>query len=90
MAITLVIDEEVLGRHKLAFDEHALLRMKQRGVTEDEVIETLKHPDVTGLPADPGRFRARRRCGPDYSVDVIYEEDPTQIVVISVMRSVKK
>jgi hypothetical protein len=90
MAIAHVIDEEVLGRRKLAFDEHALQRMAERGVTEDQVIETLNHPDLTGLRADTGRLRVRKRYGPDTAVDVIYEEDPTQIVVISVMRSVKR
>jgi len=59
--------------------------MAERGVTE-----TLNHPDLTGLRADPGRLRVRKRYDPDAAVDVIYEEDPTQIVVISVVRSVKK
>jgi hypothetical protein len=90
MAIIQVIDEEVLGRHKLAFDEHAIRRMNERGVTEKQVIETLNSPDITGLPADSGRLRVRKRYGANVSVDVVYEEDPTQIVVISVTRNVKK
>jgi Domain of unknown function (DUF4258) len=90
MAIVRVIDEEVLGRRKLAFDNHAIQRMTERGVSEDQVIDTLNHPDLTGLPADPPRLRVRKWYPPDVSIDVIYEEDPTQIVVISVTRNVKK
>jgi hypothetical protein len=90
MAIERVIDEEVLGRHQLAFDGHAIRRMAERGVTEDQVIQTLNGPDITGLPADPGRLRVRKKFSSRESVDVIYEEDPTQIVVISVTKNVKK
>ena len=90
MVIGRVIDEEVLGRDKLAFDEHAVLRMTERGVTEQQVIDTLSNPDVTGLPADQGRLRVRKTFPRGTSVDVIYEEDPTQIVVISVLRRTKK
>lgn len=90
MAVVKVIAEEVLGRHRLAFDEHALKRMAERGVTEQQVIETLQHPDVTGLPADPGRSRVRKQHTSIVAIDVIFEEYPTEIVVISVTRSVRK
>jgi len=90
MAIVRVIEEAVLGRRKLAFDEHAILRMKERGVTEEQVIQTLNNPTAVNLPADPGRTRVRRFYPPIVSVDVIYEEDPTVIVVISVTRTFRK
>lgn len=90
MAVVRVIDEEVLGRDKLAFDEHAVQRMAERGVTEEQVIATLNFPDVTGLPADQGRGRVRKHYPPDASIDVIYEADPTRIVVVSVLRRIKK
>lgn len=90
MAVVRVIDVEVLGRHKLAFDEHAILRMVERGVSEEEVIETLNNPDVTGLRADLGRSRVRKKYPPNVTVDVIYEELPTEILVISVARNVRK
>jgi hypothetical protein len=79
MAIVRVIDEQVLGRKKLAFDGHAILRMQERGVSEDQVIEALNHPDLTGLRADQGRLRVRKMQPPDVSIDVIYEEDPTTV-----------
>jgi len=90
MAVVRVIDVEVLCRHKLAFDAHAILRMTERGVSEEEVIETLNSPDVTGLRADLGRLRVRKKYPSNSSVDVIYEDLPTEIIVISVARNIRK
>ena len=84
MAIARVIHEPVLGCQTVAFDEHALTRMGERSVTEDEVIEVLRNPDQTGLPTQPNRFRYRKMLVAR-SVDVVFEHDPTQIVVITVI-----
>jgi len=86
MAIVHVIREKVRGCSSVAFDEHAVRRMHQRMVSEDEVLEVLRNPDQTGLPTLPHRFRFRKHCGPQSWIDVIFEEDPTQIVVFSVWR----
>jgi Domain of unknown function (DUF4258) len=86
MAIAYVIREQVRGCHTVAFDEHAVKRMKERKVSEDEVLDVLRNPDQTGLPTLPGRFRYRKHSAPQKWVDVIFEEDPTQIVVFSVWR----
>jgi Domain of unknown function (DUF4258) len=84
MAISRVIREEVLGCQSVAFDEHALTRMAERGVSEDEVLEVLQAPDRTGLPTQPHRQRYRKALA-GRSVDVVFEHDPTQIVVITVI-----
>ena len=84
MAITRVVQESVLGCKTIGFDEHALQRMSERSVTEDEVIEVLRKPDDTSLPTQPNRFRYRKKLA-DRSVDVVFEQDPTQIVVITVI-----
>src|SRR5690348_16674301 len=86
MAIVHVIQENVLGCQSVAFDEHAIKRMRERGVSEDEVVDVLRNPTQTGLPTLPGRFRYRKSTGPGSWVDVIFEHDPTQIVVFSVWR----
>jgi hypothetical protein len=86
MAIVRVIHESVRGCRSVAFDEHAIQRMQGRNVTEDEVLDVLRHPDQTGLPTQPGRLRFRKHFGTKGSVDVIFEEDPTQIVVFTVIR----
>ena len=84
MAIARVIHEEVLGCQSVAFDEHALTRMSERSVTEDEVLEVLRGPDRTGLPTQPNRFRYRKALN-GRAVDAVFEHDPTQIVVITVL-----
>jgi hypothetical protein len=84
MAITQVVHESVLGCKSVGFDEHAVTRMGERGVSEDEVLEVLRNPDQTGLPTQPNRFRYRKVLG-SRRVDVVFEHDPTQIVVITVI-----
>jgi hypothetical protein len=84
MAIARVIDEQVLGCNTVAFDEHALTRMSERSVTEDEVVEVLRNPDLTGLRTQPNRYRYRKNLA-GRSVDVVFEQDPTQIVVVTVI-----
>ena len=84
MAIARVIHEQVLGCKSVAFDEHALTRMSERGVSEEEVLEVLRSPDQTGLPTQPNRFRHRKMLA-GRSVDVVFEHDPTQIVVVTVL-----
>ncbi len=86
MAIVHVIQEEVLGCKTVAFDEHALRRMQERNISEDEVLDVLRHPTGTGLPTQPNRFRYRRTDAAGGWVDVVFEHDPTQVVVFSVWR----
>jgi hypothetical protein len=84
MAIARVIHEQVLGCKTVAFDEHAIARMSERSVTEDEVIDVLRNPDQIGLPTQTNRFRCRKSIS-GRAVDVVFEHDPTQIVVVTVI-----
>lgn len=87
MAIVRVIQENVRGCRSVAFDAHAIRRMQERSVTEDDVLDVLRQPDETDLRADEDRLHFRKQFGAGKNVDVIFEEDPTQIVVISVIRN---
>jgi hypothetical protein len=86
MAIVHVIHENVLGCRTVAFDEHAIRRMNERNVSEDEVLDVLRNPTQTGLPTQPNRYRYRRTDPGGGWIDVVFEHDPTQIVVYSVWR----
>ena len=86
MAIVHVIRENVRGCRTVAFDEHAIKRMKERKVSEDDVLEVLRHPDNITLKTTPGRLRFSKNFGASGSVNVVFEQDPTQIVVFSVWR----
>jgi hypothetical protein len=86
MAIVHVIQESVRGCRSVAFDEHAIRRMIERKVSEDDVLDVLRNPTQTGLPTTPNRCRFRKHTGANSWIDVVFEEDPTQIVVFSVWR----
>jgi hypothetical protein len=90
MAIVSVVPANVRGKSEVAFDSHALQRMAERSITEAQVLATLQNPDITGLRADPGRLRVRRHYGSHHSIDVVFEEEPARIVVITVVRVVRK
>lgn len=83
-------DAEVCGKNLVAFDEHSIQRMEERGITEEQVLATLRAPDIAGLRADPGRLRVRRHYGLHASVDVVYEEEPTRILVITAIRVTRR
>lgn len=57
MAIESVVHESLFGCKSVAFDGHAVTRMAERGVAEDEVVEVLQNVDRTGVPTQPNRFR---------------------------------
>jgi hypothetical protein len=80
-----LIFEEVLGFSKLEIVGHALSRMKERGVTTDEVIDTIRTPDRGGLPTQKGRKRVRKNRSAVAAVDVVYEELRDRIRVITVI-----
>ena len=86
MAIVHVIHESLLGCKTVAFDEHAIGRMQERKVSEDEVVDVLRNPTQTGPPTQPNRYRYRKAGAGGAWIDVVFEHDPTQIVVFSVWR----
>jgi hypothetical protein len=86
MAVVKVIPANVLGKGEVAFDAHAVQRMNERNITEAQVLATLKNPDITGLSAAPGRRRVRRHYGSHVSIDVVYEDEPNRVLVITAVR----
>jgi hypothetical protein len=82
MAIVHVISENVLGCSSIGFDAHAIRSMAARAITEDEVVEVLRNPDQTGLPTQVNRQRFRKDLG-TRTIDVVFELDVTQVVVIT-------
>ena len=50
----------VLGYELVWITRHAIDRMKQRGVTQSEVLGVLQKPDKKGLKTQPGRERWRK------------------------------
>lgn len=66
---------------------HATDRMKQRGITRDEVVETINSPTRTGLPTQAGRMRVRKEFQRSGKViDVVYDELPDRVRVITTFK----
>ncbi|MCC6125812.1 MAG: DUF4258 domain-containing protein [Pirellulales bacterium] len=79
------IAHSVLGYDKVWFTRHALHRMKQRRVTQEEVFSVLANPTRKGLRTQPGRFRWRKRRNKNYVIDVIFERWPDKLGIITVI-----
>lgn len=57
---------------EIIFTEHAKDRMKKRGITEDEIIQTIKNPDNTKKQG--GNYYAQKNIG-RANIEVVYEKD---------------
>jgi len=66
---------------EIDFHPHALFKMKVRGISADEVIETIQNPDAV-FPAKRGRTCAQKKHG-DYWLRVIFEEERMRALVIT-------
>jgi hypothetical protein len=74
----------VLSYNAIEFFPHAMDRVKQRGITRDEVIEAINNPTSSDLPTQAGRKRVRRVFGKSgKAIDVIYDELPDRVRVIT-------
>lgn len=80
---------KLLGFTKVYFIHHAMVRMKERGITEAEVFAAIEQPDETGLKTDPPRKRVRKRRNAQTSVDVVYElaKDGLRVITAMVFRN---
>lgn len=80
-----LVEHKVLGKKKVYFIYHALLRMKERRVSQTEVFETLAKPDETDLPTESPRRRVRKHRDKRISIDVVYELKSEIVRVITVI-----
>ncbi len=76
-----LVSRAVLTYKKVWFSRHALDRMKQRTVSEEEVFQVLASPDKTGLKTQKNRFRWRKN-----RVDVVFKKLPDRLLIITVIK----
>jgi hypothetical protein len=62
------------------FLPHARLRMSQRQITEEEVDEVLREPDVSYPSTTPGRRVHVREIGGRSIAVVVFDADPDRVV----------
>lgn len=85
------VDPPLLGKTKVLLTAHALQQMDIRGITARQVLQVIRNPHEFH-DADMGRVRARRiRSGGTGAIDVVYELDLEQVIVVTaISRSWKK
>lgn len=80
---------------QLVFSPHARVRMRERGVTERDVRETIEHPDrVERSTRRPNRLLAKRvylnrKFGQPHLLLIIYERQRSISYVITVIDTSK-
>ena len=81
-----IIIAEVRGFPVVELSGHALRQMAIRDITKDQVLDTMRHPDQTGLPTEQGRHRFRKHKTTRVSIDVVFQEQPAHILVITAIK----
>ena len=74
------VEYSVLSYERVWFTRHALERMKQRGVSEQQVFRVLEQPTKKGLRTQVDRERWRRG-----RVDVVFTRWPDNLCIITVI-----
>ena len=84
-----IVVEELLGKVLVEFPFHAQEQMKMRGITEREVLATIRSPSETGLLTQERRERVRKYkkpFPPTKAIDVVYEVHPDRILVVTAFK----
>ena len=82
----LTLKRRLLGYEKVHFTGHALQRMKQRGITREDVFRTIENPDVVGLPTVLKTFRVRWEKTDSFGIDIVYALGTDAIRVITAIK----
>lgn len=63
----------------MKFTKHALFRMQQRGIEENDVASAIFNPDETGKSF--GRRKLARKKIGDNTLEVVYIEEEDKVVI---------
>ena len=77
----------MLGVQLVEFTYHALARMSARGVTEQEVLTTVRNPTQTGLRAEPGHEHVRWQKDRRTLIDVVYAMKADRVGIITAWKN---
>lgn len=75
--------DPILGRDLVEISGHAVKQMRIRGITQREVLATVRRPDETGLPTQENRERVRKFKKPTKAIDVVYEMNEDRMVIVT-------
>lgn len=79
------VGEPILGFSTIWFTRHALRRMKDRSISQAEVLRTLREPELKRLKTQRGRQRWRRNRSPRLAIDVVFEKTTDYLCIITVI-----
>ncbi len=85
-----LLTEPALGRNTIELSGYARLQMGIRGISEDDVLQTLRNPKQFGLPTQPGRERVRWNKTARVAIDVVYEIHPDRVFVVTAIKKVRR
>jgi hypothetical protein len=80
------VDPPILGYDTIVLTEHTLDRMSERQLTLEDVKRTLREPDEPVPSGRPDRIRLRRNKTARVAIDVVFEEHPACLLVVSVIK----
>ena len=84
-----IISDEIDGHTQVVLTNHCLERMRDRGVSQQEVIKALRKP-TKSLPAFDGKLNVRKNRTDTEFVDVVYCSEGKSLVVVTVIVVRKK
>jgi hypothetical protein len=82
-----VIRASVLGVQVVEFTYHALARMNNRGITEEDVLSAVRSPTQTGLGAEPGKEHVRWQKDLRTFIDVVYAKMADRVGIITAWKT---
>lgn len=82
----LILNEAVGTFTQVILIGHAQEQMAIRGITQEDVLRTLREPDENIPEDNPLRTRVRRHRTLRFAIDVVYEQHPPVLVVITTIK----
>ena len=86
---SIVLNEKARGKDLIEVIGHAQDRMKTRGVSQQDVLNTLRGNTKNISQSQPGRIRLRWQKTPKIFIDVVFEELKDRIRVITVIKTTR-
>ena len=84
--LLLQLGAAIEGYQVVEIISHALERMAERQISEQDVLNTLRDPDEKGLSTQPGRKRVSRNKTARVAIEVVYEELTDRLRVITALK----
>jgi hypothetical protein len=87
------IEKPALGHKRILLTGHAQQQMAIRGISVEDVLQTLRHPTKQDLPVQagrPNRKRFRWNKTARVSIDVVHERIQGELYVITAIKVVRR